>query len=574
MKAWWENVSVWFGALEPLAKIAVAIAGLLLLVGVLRGLLGGSRRKTVGTPFTPAASYGAPPIQPRITPPSAPAPRDEPKEEARPVPVSASASALPLSLATGSALGRYVDLEPLDRALVEQAFDAFRRRAGKGGEVGLAPILAEAEEGRGARLLARAEAEYAKAAGPQALGEAAWRLAGLTHPEDRTRALALYREATGLAPHLAGAWLGRARAAEAAGESAESVEALERAVSRAREPRLRAAVLAEQAARALAAEQTAEALRIASESAALWRPFALEQTPAGEAAQTALAAVLGSSGEAAQALGDWAQARLRFEEAMELTAYLATRRPADVERAWAAGEAADRMADFQEAEVEARQAAQAALAARRAAAAERRESGVTAVKIGDSLRMRGKTEEARAQYAEALEIFDELALKSPSSATARRDRAVALERLGDAAFALGDLEEARRRLEASFQLREARAAVDSSDSESRRDLVLALIKLGDVGRALGEPGAEGRYGRALDLARGLPVAGPDQVPAAHVLVLALDRAATVAPAGEARALYEEIRRILQPLAEAGRLSPEQRAALSAVEAHLAGSSAA
>lgn len=254
---------------------------------------------------------------------------------------------------------------------------------------------------------------------------------------------------------------------------------------------------------------------------------------------------------------------------MELTAYLATRRPADVERAWAAGEAADRMADFDEAEAKAREAARAALAAGRAEAAGRREAAVTALKIGDALRARGEVAQARTHYSEALADFEALALRDPSGATARRDRAVALERLGDVDFVLGDLGAARERYEANLQIRETRAAAAPEDGEARRDLALALIKLADLGRLEEEPGVEGRYERALRLARALVEADPQDVASAHVLVLALDRAATLAPEDEAQVLYEEILRLLRPLEGQGRLSADQSAMLAAVEAHLA-----
>ncbi|WP_026310188.1 tetratricopeptide repeat protein [Neomegalonema perideroedes] len=571
MQAWWESFWTWFGALEPPAQIAAVVAAVATLGGALKWL---------------KDNFGSKPAKP---PPALPISSRIIDESPGAVMVGGDVSggsihvhppAVPPPATAGAVIGRYVDLAPDERALVEQAVDAFRRRVGRG-EPGLAAAVAAAEEGNGAKLIAKAESEYAQARGPQARAEAAWRLAGLVYPEDKRRALALYREATQAAPHQAAAWLGLSRALAETGAQDQAAEALSWAEARAREPKLKAAVLAERARRALTAGEASVALKAAGESVALWRPFSVEPGPSGEEAQAALASALGTQGRAATDLGDLAQARARLEEAVSLTTYLATRRPSDAERAWAAGAAADLLADLEEAEgaasaeAEAREAALLRLKAEASAAsAARRETAVTAVKIGDSLRGRGDAEGARGQYAEALEIFDEIALKDPASATAKRDRAVALERLGDAAFALGDWGEARARYEANLQIREARAAADPSDAEARRDLALSLIKLADLGRAQGEPGAERRYARALDLARGLSALDPRNVSAAHVLVLALDRAATVAPEPEAKALYAEILTILRPLAEADRLSADQKAALNAVEAHVAGLNAA
>lgn len=557
MSAWWENVKVWFLGLAPEARIAAVLGGILLVVALAvlvlrpRNARKAAESRALAAPQTrpaarriePAAALSGDSRRPAAAEPRRVAPQ-APKES-----------------------GQYVDLSPRERVLVDQAVSDFRRKAEKTRDAALTAAVAKAEEGRGADLLAWAEGEHQRAVGVQARADAAWRLGGLLWPENKSRALALYREAAELAPHLATAWLALALALRA-GDPVRSAEALERAAAAARDPKTKAAILAERADQARAADEAAVAAAAAEESAALWRPYTLEAGSSGEAAQGALAAVLGTLGEAARDLGERARARKAFAEAADLATYLATRRPADSERAWAAGEAADRLADLDETD-EALGAAIAEISAAGAGDREaRREAAVTAIKIGDSLRLRGKLTEARSHYAEALEIFDSMGRADPSSATARRDRAVALERLGDALLGLEDLGGARLRYDVNLRIREARAASAPGDPEARRDLALALIKMGDLGRMQQEPGAESRYARALDLARGLAAADPQDLAATHLLVLALDRAASAAQPAEARARYAEILSLLRPLAEQGRLSAEQQATLAAVEAHL------
>lgn len=559
MRAWWENFQSWFGALEPLAQIGLGLLAPLAVWLIARSV--GRPPKAVQPPSALASAEARAPQRPKA--PEAAQPSAPPRRPPAPAPEPEAP------------LGEFFELSPDARTLVGQALGVLRGKAERERDAALAVAVAEAEEGRGAPLVARVQTEYDRAPTAQFRAEAAWRLGALLYAERRSQALALFREATEAAPHQAAGWLGLAMALRA-GDPAKSAEALTRAEAVVRDRRTKAAILAERARQERAAGASAAALRAAEESVALWRPSTVEAGPAGEEAQVALAAALGIFGEAASDFGDRAQARKRFAEAAELTAYLATRRPSDAERALAAGAAADRLAEFDEAQEMALRTALVEVAGRAAPpppyddSAEIRQAAVTAVKIGDALRARGSQEEAYDQYAEALAGFETLARRDSSSATARRDRAMALERLGDAAFALGDLGEARARYEANLRLREAQAAAAPAEAETRRDLALALIKLADLGKAQGEPGAAQGYELALALARGLARAEPRNVASAHLLALALDRMATLAPPAQARARYEEIRGVLRPLDEVGLLGAEQTAMLEAVEAHLDG----
>lgn len=572
MLAWWENFWAWFGGLEPPAQIAAVVAAVATLGGAAKWLkdnFGAKPKKD--EPSIPPGQRLTPPPMVIVNPPAAPA------HPVKPTP--------------GHLVGQYLDLKPEERALVDQAIAAFRVKAAATKDAALSLAVEAAEAGRGGDLIARAEAEYARfgaaleklprvggegGAGGEAArsrGEAAWRLAGLVYPEDKLRALALYREAATLSPAQPAAWLGLARAEAARGDQAAASKALVKAEALGGPPLVQAAVAMERAQFAAKAAD-AQAARSAAESAvALWRPLAAAPGAAGEEAQSQLARALGLLGAALVVQGDRVQAKARLGEASALAADLAHRRPSNTELAWAAGAALDRLTDLDDDEdEEIRAQREEALTAHQALPAEdpesKRNAAVSLIKLGDSLRARGEIEQAAARYAEALTSFDALAAADPANAQARRDRAVALERLGDSSLAKGDLAAARARYEANLSLRQALASGDQPSAEARRDLALSRIKLADLGRAQGDPGARIQYLWALDLARGLAESDPTSVSAAHLLALALDRAALGASDQEARGRYEEILNLLKPFAAEGRLSPDQAAIIAAVEAHV------
>ncbi len=228
-------------------------------------------------------------------------------------------------------------------------------------------------------------------------------------------------------------------------------------------------------------------------------------------------------GNAALVVGDWPEARRRYEAYNAIATRLAEAEPENP--------------DYQ------------------------RDLAISHNKLGDVTRAMGDLASAKAHYEIDLQIAERLAAEFPL-ATLHRDLYLSHDRLGQMAVDEGDMEEAARRFNRSLAITERLVANEPRDVELKRDVLVSHNRLGELAwRKRDIAGTRRHYEAALAIGREL--AALDDANSTRQVDLALlqrrlgDVAAAENDVATARQWYESAR-------EAGR----RAGAADAENAHL------
>jgi serine/threonine protein kinase/tetratricopeptide (TPR) repeat protein len=130
------------------------------------------------------------------------------------------------------------------------------------------------------------------------------------------------------------------------------------------------------------------------------------------------------------------------------------------------------------------------------------------------------TEQARQQYARALEISQSLAAADPNEVQTQRDLAVMHSKMGNALARLGASTPALDHYQKSLAIRNRLALADPTDDRVQRDVSIAHSKLGDMQLQLGATdSARQHYQQAVEIRQRLATAQPDDATAQRDLAI-------------------------------------------------------
>jgi non-specific serine/threonine protein kinase/serine/threonine-protein kinase len=160
-----------------------------------------------------------------------------------------------------------------------------------------------------------------------------------------------------------------------------------------------------------------------------------------------------------------------------------------------------------------------------AAPADRLQSGIASIKLGDFLGNPnfpnvGRVDAAAREYDAALGLLRDLAVRAPDDPQVRRYLALAVERIGTLHEAAGRWPQAMAAYRESFDIRQALAANQPLHTDTQRDLGVAHEKLGSAQRSTGDrAGAAASYRAALAIYERLARADPSNTNAARTLAV-------------------------------------------------------
>ncbi len=438
---WFSELVTAFQALGALEQTAWVGGALVPIAGVIPGL----RRFSAGS-----RKDEKPLPQPQPVNINLPAPAEKPRTE-------------------GEIVGIFHDLEDDAKSRVLETLNKIAGQPPEADETRaeIAEAVEEARAGDLTDIRALLNSRYQKLAGEYGgaakfLAEAARDLAAVEFPDNKSRALALYRQATELEPDHFGSWIERGRTERACERLEAAMASFDRALSIAtRKDDNREIAIAE------------------SEKA-----------------------------DAFMASGNLAGAEKRYIAANEAMTRRADAAPEDLQRQRDLSVSHDRIGDVRVTQSNLPQALQAYQAgleiAEKLTAADpgnagwQRDLSVSHNKIGDVRVAEGNLPQALQAYQASLEIAEKLAAADPGNAGWQRDLSVSHNKIGDVRRAQGNLPQALQAYRASLEIAEKLAAADPGNAEWQRDLLISNIKLADTGD---QPAK--RLARALEIAQAL-----------------------------------------------------------------------
>jgi len=170
--------------------------------------------------------------------------------------------------------------------------------------------------------------------------------------------------------------------------------------------------------------------------------------------------------------------------------------------------------------------------------------------VGDFLAWNGEPGRALGHYRPALATLRDLLRQAPGDRELRSEVAGALLRVAEATRALGEVEEARRRIAEARDVYAELAAEEPKDARVLDSLLGAHVMMGESLLGDDPESALGSYRRAVDLARRLTAADPENVRARRLLAIGL------ASAGDALLRTGRPEPALGRLVEAARIQGE------------------
>ena len=141
-----------------------------------------------------------------------------------------------------------------------------------------------------------------------------------------------------------------------------------------------------------------------------------------------------------------------------------------------------------------------------------RDLSISLDNVGQTDQALGDWTQARAAYAEALEIRRRLLARVGETPEALRDLSVSLNNVGQTDQALGDWTQARAAYAEALEIRRRLLARVGETPEALRDLSVSLDKVGQTDQALGDwTQARAAYAEGLEIAERLAAMLPDHV---------------------------------------------------------------
>ncbi|WP_283133634.1 tetratricopeptide repeat protein [Rhizohabitans arisaemae] len=225
-----------------------------------------------------------------------------------------------------------------------------------------------------------------------------------------------------------------------------------------------------------------------------------------------------------------------------------------------------------------------------------RDLAVSYERLGDLAAAEGQVQVAERLYRDSLSVVERLAAGEPGNTTYQRDLAVSYERLGDLAAAEGQVQVAERLYRDLLSVVERLAAGEPGNTTYQRDLAVSYDRLGDLARVQGQvQAAERLYRDSLSVVERLAAGEPGNTTYQRDLAASYERLGDLAAAVEIRyelfarepnrfdlveelcvSIYlaargglidaaqakNEVRRLLAPFAQLGRVSVKGQALLA------------
>jgi tetratricopeptide (TPR) repeat protein len=179
--------------------------------------------------------------------------------------------------------------------------------------------------------------------------------------------------------------------------------------------------------------------------------------------------------------------------------------------------------------------------------------------IGHVLVAAGRREEALAQFRSSLAIMETLVAASPANTEWHSDVSASHANIGLVLQAMKQNEGALVQYRRSLEIAQRLAVADPGNSRRQRELSTAHAVVGDMLRTLGRrEDAFVEYRSSLQITTGLAELDPGNSDRQFDLAVSLFRMSTFIEPARARPLVNRAIAILDPLAQAGKLTAEQR----------------
>jgi eukaryotic-like serine/threonine-protein kinase len=192
---------------------------------------------------------------------------------------------------------------------------------------------------------------------------------------------------------------------------------------------------------------------------------------------------------------------------------------------------------------------------------------VTYERMGDALRMTGKSDPALDYYKKALTIRETLLAASPSDTGIRRAVGGNYQRLGDLIALEGNAGEALRLQREGLAILEQLSAENPTDAEVCRSLVISYIKVGDMLGATGDlHGSIDSYRQAVPICEALASQHPSNSRYRRLLTVGYDKVgnglSAIHDPAQALELYRKSMELREILSSGDQLNAEARRDLS------------
>jgi tetratricopeptide (TPR) repeat protein len=308
--------------------------------------------------------------------------------------------------------------------------------------------------------------------------------------------------------------------------------------------------------------------------------------PANPQWQRDLSISHGNIGEVQQARGDLKAALNSYQQYLQIAEKLAARDPTNTRWQRDLAVSRNRIGDVQQAQGDFKAALSSyeeglqiaeKLAARDPANTQwQSDLAFSSNRIGDVQRAQGDLKAALNSYQKYLQIAQRLAAGDPTNVEWQRDLAISRNRIGDVQQAQGDFNAALSSYEEGLQIAEELAARDQANTQWQRDLAISRNRIGDVQQAQGDFNAAlSSYEEGLQIVEKLAARDPANAQWQTDLVISLTKLADVfeeqVPAKRQQAIanFERVLKILYPLANADRLTEEQKSWIKWTEDRIA-----